>query len=84
MTAIGRSTTGHVLELSEEQYETLRRVAARDQETPEQLLGRMVDALATTQGTVYFTDEELLRALGADDDELTELAKLETAGDADE
>ena len=39
---------GHVLELSEEQYETLRRVAAREQETPEQLLGRMVDALAIT------------------------------------
>ena len=75
---------GHVLELSEEQYETLRRVAARDQETPERLLGRMVDALATTQGAVYFTDEELLRALGADDEELAELAKLETADDADE
>jgi hypothetical protein len=62
---------GHVLELTEVQYETLRQVAARDQEAPEQLPGRMVDALATTQGTVYFTDEELLRALGADGDELT-------------
>ena len=65
---------GHLLELTNAQYETLRQVAERDQETPEQLLGRMVDALATTQGTVYFTDDELLRALGADDAELVELA----------
>ena len=75
---------GHALELTEEQYETLRQVAARDQETPEQLLGRIVEALSATQGTVYFTDDELLRALGADDEELAELAKLEAATDAHE
>ena len=69
---------GHTLELTDSQYETLRQVAARDQETPEQLLTRMVDALADTQGIIYFTDEEFLRALGADDDELAELAALET------
>ena len=54
----------HVFELTDAQYETLRQVAARDQETPEQLLSRMVDALTSTQGTIYYTDEELLRALG--------------------
>jgi hypothetical protein len=64
---------GHLLELTNAQYETLRQVAERDQEPPEQLLGRIMDALATTQGTVYFTDDELLRALGADDAELVEL-----------
>jgi len=74
----------HVFELTDEQYETLRQVAARDQETPEQLLSRMVDALTTTQGTIYYTDEELLRALGADDEELVELAQLETDDRADE
>lgn len=68
---------GHQLELTDEQYETLRQVASRDSETPEQLLGRLVQALTTTQGTVYFTDDELLRALGADDAELAELAQLE-------
>ncbi len=62
----------HVFELTDEQYETLRQVAARDQETPEQLIERMVNALTETQGTIYFTDEELLRALGADDEELAE------------
>ena len=63
----------HVVELTDEQYETLRKVAARDQETPEQLLRRMVDSLTETQGVIYFSDEELLRALGADDEELAEL-----------
>jgi len=74
----------HIIELTDEQYETLRQVAARDQEIPEQLLKRMVNALTEIQGTVYYTDDELLRALGADDEELTELAKLETADHADE
>jgi hypothetical protein len=73
-----------VVELTDEQYETLRKVAARDHETPEQLIGRMVNALTQTQGTIYYTDEELLRALGADDEELAELATLETANCADE
>jgi hypothetical protein len=63
----------HVIELTDEQYETLRKVAARDQETPELLLRRMVDALTETQGVIYFSDEELLRVLGADDEELAEL-----------
>lgn len=65
----------HVIELTDKQYETLRQVAARDQETPEQLLGRMVDALSETQGIIYFTDVELLRALGAGDEELADLAQ---------
>ncbi len=73
----------HILELTDEQYETLRKVAARDQETPEQLLQRMVNALTETQGVVYHSDEELLRALGADDEELAELAQLKTADHAD-
>jgi len=74
----------HVVELTDEQYETLRQIAARDHETPEQLLGRMVNALTATQGTIYYTDEEFLRALGADDRELAELAQLETDDHADE
>ena len=75
---------GHAVEFTDAQYETLRQVAARDQETTEQLLTRMVDALTTTQGAIYYTDEEILRALGADDEELAELAQLETAPNADE
>lgn len=74
----------HIIELTDEQYEKLRQVAARDQETPEQLLKRMVNALTEVQGTVYYTDDELLRALGADDEEIAELTQLETADHADE
>ena len=69
---------GHTLELIDAQYETLRQIAEHDQETPEQLLTRMVDALITNQRTIIFTDEELLWALGAGDDEIAELAALET------
>ncbi|HUY78915.1 MAG TPA: hypothetical protein VMV29_19235 [Ktedonobacterales bacterium] len=43
-----------------------------------------MDALSQTRGPIYFTDEELLRALGADDEEIAELAKLEWQTDADE
>lgn len=38
----------------------------------------MVNALAGSQGAINFTDDELLRALGADDEEIAELAKLES------
>jgi hypothetical protein len=70
--------------LTDEQYETLRSAAARGDESPDHLLGRMVCALAETQGPIYFTDDELLRALGADDDEIAELAELELQPNADE
>jgi hypothetical protein len=83
-TLVGGECMSHVVELTDEQYETLRQVAARDQESPEQLIARMVSALAETQGPIYFTDDEFLRALGADDQELAELAQLETADDANE
>jgi hypothetical protein len=72
----------HIIELTDEQYETLRQVAARDQETPEQLLKRMVNALTEIRGSIYYTDDDLLRALGADDEEVAELAALETADHA--
>lgn len=74
----------HVLDLSDEQDATLRRAAARNQKTPEQLTARLVDALADTPRTIHSTDDELLRALGADDVELAKLAKLESQHDAGE
>ena len=61
-----------------------RTAAAKTGETPQQLVARMASALTQAEGTVYYTDDEFLRALGADDEELAELAKLETAADADE
>jgi len=69
----------HVIELSDEQYARLE-----GGETPERLIERMVNALSDTSGPVYYTDDELLRALGADDAEIAELAALEWQPDADE
>jgi hypothetical protein len=74
----------HVLDLTEEQYRALAAAAAKTGETPQQLVARMASALTQAEGTVYYTDDEFLRALGADDEELADLAKLETAADADE
>lgn len=72
------------IELSEEQYATLAAAAARRNETPQDLVNHWVAVLAESQGPVYYTDDELLRALGADDAEIAELAKLEQQIDADE
>lgn len=73
-----------VIELTDNEYAALATAAARSGETPQHLLSRMVEALAQTQTTDYYSDDELLRELGADDQELAELAKLEAATDADE
>lgn len=71
----------HVLELTDEQYETLRLAAARKHESPERLIESMLNALAETQGAVYYTDAEFLHALGADEAELAELAELDVNAD---
>lgn len=61
---------GHALELTEEQYSAIAAAAAKTGETPQQLVARMASAPADAEGAVYYTEEELLRALGANDDEL--------------
>lgn len=73
-----------VIELSDEQYAQLEIAATKGGETPEHLIERMVSALAQASGRVYYTDGELLRALGAGDAEIAELAALESESDADE
>ena len=70
-----------MVELTDEQYAILEAAAKKGDETPEHLIGRMVTALADAEGPIYFSDEELLRALGADDDEIAELSRI---ADADE
>jgi len=67
----------HVLELTDEQYSAIA-AAAKTGETPQQLVARMANALVEAGGTVNYTDDEFLRALGASDEELAELAKLES------
>jgi hypothetical protein len=72
-----------IIELTDEQYSTVESIAARDSETPQHFIERLLDALVRTHGTIYYSDDELLRALGADDKELGELEKLARQTDAD-
>lgn len=72
--ALKEARMGHALELTEEQYSAIATAAAKTGETPQQLVARMASALADAEGVVYYTEEELLRALGAKDEELAELA----------
>ena len=65
-----------VIEITDEQYAMLATIAARNGETPQRFIERLVEALAQTSGTVYYSDDELLHALGAGDQELVELAEL--------
>jgi hypothetical protein len=67
-----------VIELSDEEYETL--AAEQSHQTPEAFVARWVKALSDVRGEISWNEEELSRALDADD---AELAKLEdeTAGD---
>lgn len=70
-----------VIELSDEQYAILAAAARKGSETLDQLIARIVDGLADAEGPIYYTDEQLLRALGADDEEIAELSRI---ADADE
>ena len=74
----------HMLELTDEQYSAIAGAAAKTGETPQQLVARMASALVEAEGTVYYTDDEFLRVLGASDEELADLAELESRTDADE
>jgi hypothetical protein len=60
------------IELTDEQYSALETIAARDGETPQRFIERLLAALAQTRGTIYYSDGELLRALGGDDQESKE------------
>jgi hypothetical protein len=44
----------------------------------------MASALTESEGAVYYTDDEFLRVLGASDEEIAEMAKLESSTDAEE
>lgn len=70
-----------VIELTDEQYAILEAAARKGSETLDQLIARIVDGLADAEGPIYYTDEQFLRALGADDEEIAELNRI---ADADE
>ncbi len=75
----------HVFELSDEQYEVLRRAAEARGETAETLLTALVEELRDpyTQPRYYETDE-WLRHLGATDEQIREAERLAELDDEDE
>jgi hypothetical protein len=52
-----------VIELSDEQYETLAAAAEKSHQTPEVFLARWVEALSDVQGEIFYDEEELFAAL---------------------
>lgn len=51
------------IELSDEEYTILEAAAARGHETPEQVLARIVRALAEAQNPVYYSLDDMFDAL---------------------
>ena len=70
-----------VIELSDEEYATLAAAAEKSHQTPEAFVARWVKALSDIPGEIYWNEEELFRALDADD---AELAKLEDETEGDD
>jgi hypothetical protein len=67
---------GHVITLSDEQYVTIARAAARQGTTPDAVLAELIESLRDpyTQPRYYSTDD-FLRHLGASDEEIAELER---------
>ena len=54
-----------VIELSDEEYGILQAAAAKGHETPEQVLVRMLKAIESASGPVYYNVDEMFDALDA-------------------
>jgi hypothetical protein len=66
-----------VIELSDEQHETLRRAAEERGETVDALLLRVVEALRNQQPTAQaYSTDEWFRHLGATDEQTAEAKRL--------
>lgn len=78
----------HVIELSDEQYETLRRAAEARGETPDRLLAAWVDELGVADSAPhYYETDDWLRHLGVSEERIcranAKLAAEEAELDAD-
>jgi hypothetical protein len=76
---------GHVIELTDEQYETITRAASTCGTTPDAVLAQLIEKLRDPllQPRVYRTDE-WFRHLGMSNEEITDITReAETDGDAD-
>lgn len=55
----------HTIELTDEQYSTLETAAAKGGETPQALLERWLRALAESENSIYYNEDEMFAALDA-------------------
>ncbi len=53
------------IELSDEEYQIVEQAVAAGHETPEQVIRRLVRALADANGPVYYSVEDMFEALDA-------------------
>lgn len=65
-----------VIELSDDQYQTIERAAAARGQTPDALLARVIDELRDPQADArYYDTEEWFRHLGATEEQIAESAR---------
>lgn len=64
----------HVVELSDEQYETLRKAAEARGQSPNDVLAALLEELRDPYAQPqYYETDEFLKRLGASDEEIAEL-----------
>jgi hypothetical protein len=72
----------HVLTLTDEQYETLRRAAETSGTTPDTLVAAWLDTIRD-RTPQYYETEDWFRHLGLTEDQIAESARLAADDDAD-
>jgi hypothetical protein len=74
---------GHIIELTDEQYQTLARAAAVRGATPDTLLAQIIAGLRNpVKEPRYYQTTEWLQHLGMSDEEIADIAR-EAEADAD-
>lgn len=74
----------HVFEVTEEQYQILERAAQSNEQTPDALLARWIEALRDPRvHPRYYETDDWFRHLGMSDEEIEEI-KREAAAEADD
>ncbi len=61
---------GKVIELSDEQYETIERVAAARGQTPGAVIAGLIAELAAQNGAQYYETDDWFRHLGASEEQI--------------
>lgn len=65
-----------VIELSDEQYRAIERMAAERGQTPELLLAQVIEGLRAGRAPRYYETEDWFRHLGATEEQIAASARL--------